>query len=172
MQRNKHFQAVSERYIFREIEQQKHAFLQKNPSAKLISLSVGDTTEPIVPTGTIGLQDAAAALGTYEGYTGYGPEEGIKVLREAISEKIYQNSFQENEIFISDGAGCDIGRLQILFGPDVQIAVQDPAYPAYLDTTLLCRGKPPILLPCTPENDFFPDIRLAKDADILFSLLS
>ena len=71
-----------------------------------------------------------------EGYSGY-QDEGILSLREKISEVFYKNQFTPDEIFISDGAKCDIGRLQLLFGAGTQVAVQDPSYPVYVDGSVL-----------------------------------
>jgi aspartate/methionine/tyrosine aminotransferase len=44
--------------------------LEKNPDAKIISLGIGDTTQPIPEAIWKGMADAAAALGTPEGYSG------------------------------------------------------------------------------------------------------
>ncbi|KAG8097219.1 hypothetical protein GUJ93_ZPchr0013g33896 [Zizania palustris] len=50
-------------------------------------------------------------------------------LRNAIADKVYSDmGIKESEVFISDGAQCDIARLQMLFGPNVTIAVQDPTF--------------------------------------------
>jgi LL-diaminopimelate aminotransferase len=37
---------------------------------------------------------------------------------------------------VSDGAKCDIARLQLMFGSGVVTAVQDPSYPVYVDTSV------------------------------------
>jgi LL-diaminopimelate aminotransferase len=42
-----------------------------------------------------------------------------------------------DEIFVSDGAKCDCGNIQELFGQDVKIAVPDPVYPVYVDTNVM-----------------------------------
>ncbi len=36
---------------------------------------------------------------------------------------------EPEEVFVSDGAKCDISRLQMMFGANVVSAVQDPSYP-------------------------------------------
>lgn len=40
-------------------------------------------------------------------------------------------------MFVSDGAKCDIGRLQVMLGAQVVTAVQDPSYPVYVDTAVM-----------------------------------
>lgn len=45
--------------------------MEQNPDAKVISLGIGDTTEPITPTVSKAMADAALGMGTREGYSGY-----------------------------------------------------------------------------------------------------
>ncbi len=168
MIRNQHFDKVPSRYLFQEIRTRANSFLAAHPDSKLIRLGIGDTTEPIGSYITSQLEEAARALGTRDGYTGYGAEQGICELRDAISKTVYNGSVDKDDVFVSDGAKCDIGRLQFLFGPDAKIALQDPAYPVYLDSSLIYRGGTITFLPCTPENNFTPDITKAKGSDVLF----
>ncbi|KAG5111041.1 hypothetical protein JHK82_040264 [Glycine max] len=72
----------------------------------------------------------ALALSTAECYKGYGPEQGNRELKRAIAETFYQDKqVKENEIFVSDGAQCDISRIQMLLDSSLSIAVQDPTFP-------------------------------------------
>jgi LL-diaminopimelate aminotransferase len=99
-------------------------------------------------------------------------------LREKISQVFYGGKFGADEIFISDGAKCDIGRLQLLFGAGTPVAVQDPSYPVYVDGSVLIGAaggwegsgyKGISYLPCTAENDYFPDLgRLPPNCLIYF----
>ena len=71
------------------------------------------------------MQAAAAGLGTLAGYSGYGAEQGQGALREAICARLYaEQGRKPGEIFVSDGSKCDIGRLQLMFGKDVSVALQ------------------------------------------------
>ena len=54
-----------------------------------------------------------------------------------MSEKLYNGLVTADEIFVSDGAKCDISRLQQMWGPGVTSAVQDPSYPVYVDTSVM-----------------------------------
>lgn len=169
MKRNSHFSALPAKYIFSEIQDRERRYLEENPSSSLIRLSVGDTTQPITQSIVEQFIQTATDLGTEQGYVGYGPERGYDATSKAIAAIYYRGKVQPDDIFISDGAGCDIGRLQILFGPDAAIAVQDPSYPAYHDTSILIRGKESLIsLPCNSENGFFPDLSEALSADVLF----
>jgi LL-diaminopimelate aminotransferase len=153
-------------YLFPEIAKRRREYAAKNPGARIISLGVGNTTEPILPHTDRGLVGGAERLGTREGYSGYA-DEGFEELRRRISDVFYKNAFGIDEIFISDGAKCDIGRLQLLFGAGVSVAVQDPSYPVYVDGSVLVgaaggwtgEGYAGLLyLPCTGENGYFPDV--------------
>ena len=168
LRRNPHLAKLKSGYLFPEIQKRKLAFLQKNPDAQLISLGIGDTTEPIPPFIDQGLIDGARKLGQLVGYVGYGHDQGRKDLREALARKIYHGRVLPEEIFVTDGAKPDIGRLQLLFDANSTVAVQDPAYPVYVDTTLITGKKDLKFLSCVPENNFFPNLDSAPPVDIVF----
>ncbi len=179
VKRNENIAKLQSGYLFPEINRRKKEFLEKNPDAKIISLGIGDTTEPITRHIDKGLVDAASGLGTSEGYSGYGDEQGLTELREKIASKIYNGIVSGDEVFVSDGAKPDIGRLQLLFGNDARVALQDPAYPVYIDSSVMfgktgnydnSNGKFDgiVYMPCLPENDFFPDLQKLPKADVIF----
>jgi len=168
IKRNSNFAKLSSRYLFREIENRRREFARNHPEAQLISLGIGDTTEPLPHSVTEALKAAAHRLGTREGYLGYSQEQGFQSLRKKISDIVYQTKIQPEEIFISDGAKCDIGRLQLLFGEGLSIAVQDPSYPVYIDGSILQGVKEIIPLPCTPENGFFPSLNSLPRVDLIY----
>lgn len=169
VERNIHFDTLPKSYLFPEIQRRKAAFLNKNPQAKLISLGIGDTTQPIAPYIAERLAQRAMELSTKEGYSGYGLEEGSPALREKISQILYDGRFDSSEIFISDGANTDIGRVLHLFGNDLVVGVQNPTYPAYVETSIIHGKIKNILsLDCKPENQFFPDLSNLPHVDIIF----
>uniref|UniRef100_A0ACD5WV39 Uncharacterized protein n=1 Tax=Avena sativa TaxID=4498 RepID=A0ACD5WV39_AVESA len=167
-------------YLFPEISMRREAHQKKYPDAKVISLGIGDTTEPIPSIITSAMSEYALGLSTPEGYQGYGPEQGQKGLRKAIAEKVYPNmGIRDTEVFISDGAQCDIARLQMLFGRDVTIAVQDPTFPGYVDNGVIMgqtggaeepsgRYAGIEYMRCAPENGFFPDLTTVPRTDVIF----
>jgi len=165
LKRPSQFKALSPSYLFPEINRRKEAFLEKHPSAKLLSLGIGDTVLPLPKVIADGLQDAAKELGTPEGYSGYGKEQGHLKLRESICERLYPN-LSADEIFITDGAKSDLGRLQNLFGKTPKIGIQDPTYPVYVDGSILQGAEKIELLPCLPKNHFIPD--LPEGLDLLY----
>ena len=86
--RNKNFGKLQGGYLFPEIGRRRTAFAEKNPelAEKIISLGIGDTTKPIPEHILSGLVNGAKKLGTVEGYSGYGAEQGRGDLRAKIAE--------------------------------------------------------------------------------------
>lgn len=166
MKRLHAFENLSPSYLFPEIERRKKAFLKTFPDADLISLGIGDTVLPLPPSVSNAMKEAAHHLGTEEGYSGYIKDQGLLPLRKALSKQIYKENIAADEIFISDGAKCDIGRLQFLFNSAQSVGLQDPAYPVYFDGSVLQGIQNIHLLPCTPENHFFPEI--PPNLDLLY----
>jgi LL-diaminopimelate aminotransferase len=176
IQRNPCIANLKAGYLFPEIAKRRREYAAAHPEAKIISLGVGNTTEPVLPHINQGLTEGAARLGTVEGYSGY-QDEGLQSLREKISAVFYNGKFTANEIFISDGAKCDIGRLQLLFGRSTQVAVQDPSYPVYVDGSVLIGAAGRfggagydgiVYLPCTKANGFFPDLSRLPSKSLLY----
>lgn len=168
VKRNPNFKSLSENYLFPEVARRVKAFKHQNPHVELISLSIGDTSQPLSATISKMLKKKSEELGTHAGYHGYGPEQGALSLRKKIAHVFYSDTISPEEIFISDGAKCDIGRLQLLFGAQASIAVQDPTYPVYVDSKLIVGCHPIAYLPCTPQNNFFPDPKLLPAVDLLY----
>lgn len=177
IERNSGFGNLAAGYLFPEVAKRRREYQAKHPDAKIISLGIGNTTEPIPPHITKALVDYATALGTKEGYSGYGDEQGMTSLREKIASVIYPEMVEASEVFISDGAKCDIARIQTLFGRKVKVAVQDPAYPVYVDGSVISGAakklsdvgyKDITYLPCVPENDFFPNLNAIKNNTVIY----
>jgi LL-diaminopimelate aminotransferase len=177
--RNPNLAKLQAGYLFPEINRRKQAVIEANPEAKIISLGIGNTTEPLTPHIAAGLSNAAAGLGSPEGYSGYGDEQGFAELRAKIATKLYGGRIQADEVFVSDGAKCDIGRLQLMFGPDVTIAVQDPSYPVYVDGSVIIGATGDYnsavsqfdkitYMSCLPENNFFPDLSQTPRTDLIY----
>mmetsp|Transcript_17548 Transcript_17548/g.25974 ORF Transcript_17548/g.25974 Transcript_17548/m.25974 type:complete len:450 (+) Transcript_17548:85-1434(+) len=179
--RNANFAKLAGGYLFPEIGRRRNAYIEANPDMadRIISLGIGDTTEPIPEHILSGLVGGASKLGKKETYSGYGAEQGMGDLREKIASKLYNGLINADEVFVSDGAKCDIMRLQQMFGPTVTSAVQDPSYPVYVDTSVMMgqtgEQNPEtmqydniVYMPCTAENGFFPDYSSLPRADVVY----
>lgn len=177
--RNANMGKLQAGYLFPEIGKRRNAFLAENPDAKIISLGIGDTTLPVPEHILTGLRNGVNNLGAKETYTGYGAEQGVGALRAKISEALYGGRISPEEVFVSDGSKCDIGRLQMMFGNQVKSAVQDPSYPVYVDTSVMMGQTKTmdaeskqydgiVYMKCGPENGFFPDLEKAERADVVY----
>jgi len=175
---NTSYRKLAAGYLFPEIAKRTKLFQEKNPDVEIMRLGIGDTTEPLTETVIKGLHDAVTALGTREGYSGYGDSEGNPELRQAISAH-YQAcgaDVSADDVFVSDGAKPDSSNIQSIFGTENIVAVQDPAYPVYVDSNVIAGRSGEavdgcyegfVYMPCTAENGFFPDLPRSK-VDLIY----
>lgn len=159
-------------YLFSTIGKKVNAYAEANPDKKIIRLGIGDVTQPLSPAVISALHSAVDEMADAKTFHGYAPDLGYEFLRTAIADNDYKARGCEiaaDEIFISDGAKCDSGNIQEIFALDNKIAVCDPVYPVYVDTSAMagrageydadrqCWTKLHYM-PCTAENQFTPAI--------------
>ena len=169
MNKNTHYLNLEKNYLFKEISDRAEAYLAAHPGQQLLRMGVGDVTRPLPQTVVQAMQQAAGELGRAETFRGYGPEEGYEWLRQCIIDHDYAPrgiDLECDEVFIGEGAGSDLGNLSELFTADNQVAILDPSYPAYADSSVMA-GRHVTFLPCRAENDFVPDLP-AQKADIIY----
>ena len=166
-------------YLFSEVGKRAAAFQKAHPEADIIRMGIGDVTRPLVPAVIEAMHAAVDEMGHEESFRGYGPDFGYEFLRQAIVSRDYASrgiDICEDEIFVSDGAKCDVGNIQELFSKDCVVAVTDPVYPVYVDTNIMSgRGgryvnggyDGIVYLPCTAENGFVPEMP-ATDVDVMY----
>jgi len=168
---NENFLKLQAGYLFPEVSRRVRSFQAQNPDAKIISLGIGDVTQPLAPAVISAMKKALDDMGTEAGFRGYGPEQGYDFLIEAIIENDYKSrrvDLEPGEIFISDGSKCDTSNIQEIFGADNVVAVTDPAYPVYVDSAVIAgrtgqankngQYEKIVYMPCTAENNFIPDL--------------
>ncbi len=168
---NQNYEKLAAGYLFPEIARRAKAFAEKHPGVELLRLGIGDTTLPLTPAAVAGLRAGAEKLGAPETYTGYGDYEGEKWMRQALADVYAERgvSLDVSEIFVSDGAKSDSSSIQSIFAADSVVAIQDPAYPVYVDANVMVgrtgtfdaerqqyRGI--VYMPCNEQNGFFPDL--------------
>ena len=127
-------------YLFAEVKKRAAAYQAKHPEASLISLGIGDVTQPLAPAVIEAMHKAVDEMAHAETFRGYGPEQGYLFLREAIVEHDYRSrgiEIDPSEIFVSDGAKCDVGNIQEIFDMNCIVAVTDPVYPVYVDSNVM-----------------------------------
>lgn len=176
---NDHFLKLSNNYLFADIAKKVTAFKVTHPKADVISLGIGDVTQPLCPAVIEAMHKATDEMSTSQGFRGYGPEQGYDFLREAILKNDFLPRgihLDIDEIFINDGAKSDTGNIQELIRWDNSIAVTDPIYPVYIDSNVMIgragvqeegRWSNVTYLPCTSENGFVPELP-AQRVDVIY----
>ena len=157
---NRHYMDLPGNYLFADIARKVSAFREQNPATHIISLGIGDVTQPLAPAVVKALHKAADEMALASSFKGYGPERGYDFLREAIAANDYRArgiDIDPDEVFVSDGAKSDTGNFQELLPADCTVAVTDPVYPVYADSNLMA-GRRIVKLPCTADNNFVPQL--------------
>lgn len=166
---NENYLKLAGSYLFRETAHRTAAYKEAHPEADVISLGIGDVTQPLPKACIEAMHKAVDEMACSSTFRGYGPEQGYSFLIEKIIENNYKGLGIENdEVFISDGAKSDCGNIQEIFSVDNRIAITDPVYPVYLDTNVMA-GRTGLLaedghyagvtyLACNAENNFCPEL--------------
>ena len=169
---NENYLKLPGSYLFSTIGKKRKAYAEAHPDSNIISLGIGDVTQPLAPAIITALHKAVDEMANAETFHGYAPDLGYEFLRDAIAKNDYQDRGCEiyaDEIFVSDGAKCDCGNIQEIFSADARIAVCDPVYPVYVDTNVMAgrtgeydpkseTWSNVIYMPCTAENGFVPEL--------------
>ena len=167
---NEHFLKLQKNYLFADIAKKVNAFKVSHPKANVISLGIGDVTQPLCPAVIEAMHKAVDDMATKKNFHGYGPEQGYIWLREAIVKNdflprgIHLDAY---EIFVNDGAKSDTGNIGELIRWDNSMAVTDPIYPVYIDSNVM-NGRAGVFengrwsnvtyMPCDESNEFVPQI--------------
>ena len=178
---NENYLKLPGSYLFSNIGKKVTAFKAANPDKDVISLGIGDVTQPLAPAVIEALHSAVDEMADAATFHGYAPDLGYEFLRSAIRDNDYKARGVDialDEIFISDGAKSDSGNIGDIFAVDNKIAVCDPVYPVYVDTNAMAgrtgdyiadeeRWSNVIYMPCTKETNFAP--KLPKETpDIIY----
>lgn len=177
MKINKNFLDLEQNYLFSTVARKQKEYQEQHPQADVIKLSIGDVTRPICPAVIDAMHSAVDEMSNADTFHGYPPEQGYDFILDKILKHDYLDrgiSLKRNEIFLSDGAKSDCGNIGDIFNVDNTVAICDPVYPVYLDTNIMNgRKNNIIIMPCTEENGFLPEIPNEKTfggkiADIIY----
>ena len=167
---NENYLKLPGSYLFSTIAKKVNAYKQANPDKDVISLGIGDVTQPLAPAVIEAMHSAVDDMASAETFKGYAPDLGYEFLRAAIRDNDFKArgvDLDLDEIFVSDGAKSDSGNIGDIFSVDNVIAVCDPVYPVYVDSNVMEgrtgtydpateRWSNVIYMPCTVENNFVP----------------
>lgn len=177
---NIHFLNLQQNYLFTDVAKKVNVFKLLHPKADVISLGIGDVTQPLCPAVVEAMHRAVDEMATKDGFHGYGPEQGYEFLREAILKNDFLPRgihLDIDEIFINDGAKSDTGNFQEILHWDNFIGVTDPVYPVYIDSNVMIgrcgtfedgRWTYVAYLPCTAENGFMPEIPEDRPMQVIY----
>ncbi len=167
---NEHFLKLTDNYLFADIAKRVNAFRVSHPKKRVVSLGIGDVTQPLCPAVIQAMHHAVDEMSQAETFHGYGPEQGYLFLREAIVKNDYLPRgihLDPSEIFVNDGAKSDTGNISELVRWDNSMAVTDPIYPVYIDSNVM-NGRAGVFengrwsnvtyMPCDEPNGFVAQI--------------
>ena len=167
---NENYLKLTAGYLFPEIARRVNAYAEANPQADVIRLGIGDVVKGIPRPMVNAMKNAMEEMAHDESFQGYPPDQGQEWLRQAIVDNDFASRGVQvdiSEVFVSDGAKCDSGNIQEIFGPDCTVALTDPVYPVYCDSNVMAgrtgtaengRYAGMVYLPCTAENGFMPPL--------------
>ena len=176
---NENYLKLQASYLFSEIGNRVAAYQKANSDKEIIKLGIGDVTRPLPPACIKAFHDAVDDMADIKTFKGYGPEQGYEFLRDKIAAVDFQErgaDISPDEVFVSDGAKCDSGNIQEIFGTDITIAIPDPVYPVYLDTNVMAgrtggyadgRYEGIVYLDSSRENGFIPQIP-SQQVDLIY----
>ncbi len=177
---NKNYRKLAAGYLFPEIARRANAYVAANPTAKIYRLGIGNTTEALPSAIIEALRNEVDKLAANETYSGYGDEQGNQNLRDALVNYYAEMgvTLQSDEFFISDGAKADAANIQSLFADESVVAIQDPAYPVYVDSNVIAGRSPAfdhergyydkfVYLPGVEERGFVPTVPTEK-VDLIY----
>lgn len=165
---NSNYKHLKPSYLFSDVARRVREHTEKTGN-KVISMGIGDVTEPLSPPVVEALIRASKEMGEAATFRGYGPEQGYDFLREVVAEYYTKMGVMlaADEIFISDGAKSDLANITDLFDNDNIIVLPDPVYPVYYDSNLML-GRKVYLMQGNRENGFLPMPDDVEKADIIY----
>ena len=166
---NQNYAKLKDSYLFYGISQRVKAYREAHPGVRMYRLGIGDVSLPL--SGAViralhqGVQDQSEAA-SFQGYT---PECGMLFFREAVAGYYARRGvkLETEEVFVSSGASDELGDILDLFDARNEACIMAPAYPAYLDASVMA-GRAVRTLPAGPENGFLPLPPEDLEADLIY----
>ena len=166
---NTNYANLKDSYLFYNIAQKTKAYLAANPDKRLYRMGIGDVSLPLCGAVIKALHEAVDDQAVKASFHGYMPECGWPFLRETIA-KYYASrgvALDADEVFVSSGASDELGDILDLFAKTSAALVIEPAYPAYVDASVIA-GREVVHLPSGKENGFLPEPSDDLNADLLY----
>ena len=153
---NENYLRLDKNYLFKTVAEKLAAYKAKNGDNGLIALGIGDVSLPLAKKVAKKFSSAADMMQTKAGFHGYAPYFGYDFLLKAVQKRYQERkiSVEKDEIFISDGAKCDIANILDVFDKSDAL-IPSPVYPVYTDVNTM-KGNKINYLVLTEENGLIP----------------
>src|SRR4029453_16502260 len=162
------------------IRRRTRAYGEAHRGARVVTLGIGDVTQPLPAAVIKALHEATDEMARAETFKGYGPYAGYEFLLSEIAAHDFGPRgvrLGVDEIFVSDGGKSDSANLQELFAGECVVALMDPVYPVYAESNVVAGRSGPadesgrypgfVYLPCTAENRFQPALP-SRHVDLIY----
>ena len=166
---NGNYRNLKDSYLFFRIAQKVDAYRKAHPELPIYRLGIGDVSRPLCDTAIRAMHAAVEDQAKAETFHGYTPECGIPEFRQAVAGYYARRGIRldPEEIFVSSGASDELGDILDLFDASSAALITQPAYPAYVDASVMA-GRKVSYLTAGPENDFLPMPGDDTDAELIY----
>ena len=166
---NENYGKLKESYLFFNISKKVKAYQADHPGVRMYRLGIGDVSLPLCSEVISALRQAVEDQGNPERFQGYTPECGMPFFREAVAGYYAGRGIRldPEEVFVSSGASDELGDILDLFDASSAACIMEPAYPAYLDASIMA-GRQIVTLSAGPGNGFLPTPEEKPEADLIY----
>ncbi len=166
---NENYRNLKDSYLFFGISKKVEAYRAAHPDLPLYRLGIGDVSRPLCDEAIRALHAAVDDQADARTFHGYTPECGIPEFRTAVAGYYARRGVRldPEEVFVSSGASDELGDILDLFDASSAAMITQPAYPAYVDASVMA-GRKVVFLTAGPENDFLPLPADGTEADLIY----
>ena len=166
---NENYRNLKDSYLFFRIAQKVAAYRDAHPGLPIYRLGIGDVSRPLGDAAIQAMHEAVEDQAKAETFHGYTPECGIPEFRQAVAGYYARRGIRldPEEIFVSSGASDELGDILDLFDASSAALITQPAYPAYVDASVMA-GRKVSFLTAGPDNDFLPLPGEDTEADLVY----
>ncbi len=163
------YRELKDSYLFYNIAKKTGEYTEAHPGIHIYRMGIGDVSLPLTPAVIDALRKGVDDQAKKESFHGYMPECGADFLKEIIKEHYGKLDVDilNDEIFISSGASDELGDILDLFDRSSAALVIEPAYPAYVDASIMA-GRRIIHLPAGDWNGFLPLPSEDTEGDLIY----
>ena len=166
---NENYRNLKDSYLFFRISKQVAAYRAEHPDLPVYRLGIGDVSRPLCDAAIRALHAAVDDQADAKTFRGYTPECGIPEFRSAVAGYYARRgvTVDPEEVFVSSGASDELGDILDLFDASSPALVTQPAYPAYVDASVMA-GRKVNFLNAGPDNDFLPMPEKDTEAELIY----